>query len=97
MLRLELADDANDDRLDIWSHIALDSARSADRVLDLFDAAFEHLRALPQMGRARDDLRTGLRMWPVGDYLIFYRVDPDALRVLRILHGARDLPAIFDP
>jgi plasmid stabilization system protein ParE len=33
----------------------------------------------------------------VGRYLILYRVDPDALMVVRVMHGARDLPNVLDP
>lgn len=96
VLRLNLAADADEDRLDIWAHIALDNEVAAERLLDRIDEAFLLLREFPAAGRARDDLRPGLRTWPVGDYLIFYRVDPDALSILRIFHGSRDLPAHFD-
>jgi plasmid stabilization system protein ParE len=29
-------------------------------------------------------------------YLIFYRVDDDAVRIARILPGARDIPNVLD-
>ena len=31
------------------------------------------------------------------NYIIFYRVMPDRVSILRIVHGARDLDLIFDP
>lgn len=31
------------------------------------------------------------------NYIIFYRVMPDRVSVLRIVHGAQDLDLIFDP
>ena len=37
----------------------------------------------------------GLRKWAIDGfrkYLIFYRVTTDAIQVLRVVHGARDLP-----
>ena len=37
----------------------------------------------------------GLRSLPVENYLIFYRVRDDTVEVLRVIHGARDLGAIF--
>lgn len=47
------------------------------------------------MAQQRDDLLPGVRAWAVGDYLIFYRIEPDAVEILRILHGARDLDELI--
>jgi plasmid stabilization system protein ParE len=30
------------------------------------------------------------------DYPIFYRVDADIVEIIRVLHGARDLPRILE-
>jgi toxin ParE1/3/4 len=32
-----------------------------------------------------------------GNYLIFYRIDPDHVVVVHVLHGARDYEAILFP
>lgn len=56
----------------------------------IYDAE-EQLADFPELGRVRPKLLPDLRSWAVGDYVIFYRVDPDAVQILRILHGARDL------
>jgi toxin ParE1/3/4 len=40
-----------------------------------------------------------LRVWQVrgfGKYLIFYRPVKDGIEIVRILHGARDIEALFD-
>ena len=29
------------------------------------------------------------------DYLVFYRIDADMVEIMRVLHGARDIGAIF--
>jgi toxin ParE1/3/4 len=43
-------------------------------------------------------LVAGLRSFPVGRYVIFYLQVQDSLQIVRILHGARDLDAVFaDP
>jgi toxin ParE1/3/4 len=52
------------------------------------------LASFPRMGRARDELYPGLRSLVVGNYLVFYRVTATAVEILRILHGARDLPTV---
>ena len=49
-------------------------------------------------GRTREELLGGLRNYPVDRYrhdVIFYRPLSDGNVVLRILHGARDLPRHF--
>jgi toxin ParE1/3/4 len=43
----------------------------------------------------RDDLADGLRSIPFGAYLIFYRLYTDEIRIERVLHGARNLNALF--
>ncbi|HEV2620059.1 MAG TPA: type II toxin-antitoxin system RelE/ParE family toxin [Acidobacteriaceae bacterium] len=50
----------------------------------------------PHIGRARDeDLRPGIRSFPVGDYVILYRLEGRRIFVLRVLHGSRNLRALF--
>jgi toxin ParE1/3/4 len=43
----------------------------------------------------REDLAPGLRMAPLGRYVIFYRVLDDMVRIERVLHGARNLPVVL--
>ncbi len=38
----------------------------------------------------------GIRMAPFGHYLIFYTVGAENIRVERIIHGARNIPVLFD-
>ena len=48
------------------------------------------------MGRARDeDLRPGVRSVPAGEYVIFYRVREQDVRILHVLHGRRDIQTFF--
>jgi toxin ParE1/3/4 len=86
---------AESDIDDIWFHIAADSVAAADRLVDRIDRAEQRLGAQPAMGPARPDLANGLRHWPLPPYLILYRIEPDCVLVVRVLHGARDLPALF--
>ncbi|MBR7621491.1 type II toxin-antitoxin system RelE/ParE family toxin [Phenylobacterium sp. 20VBR1] len=82
---------AEADLVDIWIYIAADSPAAAERVILKLEAAEGRLAEFPEMAPLREDLLPGVRAWAVGDYLIFYRVEPDAVEILRILHGARDL------
>jgi len=36
-----------------------------------------------------------LRSFPVGQYVIFYRVAVDAVEIVTVIHGARDLDSLF--
>ena len=39
----------------------------------------------------------GIRRHPFGNYLIFYRVDTNAIEVVHVLHGARDYERLLFP
>jgi hypothetical protein len=50
----------------------------------------------PDLGRARDeDLRPGLRTFPVGEYVVLYRVENEDVVILRVLRGGRNIAALF--
>lgn len=77
------------DALEIWVHVARRDPSAADRLVDRFTAAIGRLAEQPMMGRSVDHLLPGLRSFPSGDYLIFYRPGEDGVCVVRIIHGAR--------
>lgn len=86
---------AETDLLEAWLYIAEDSIEAADRLLDQLDSDARTLLMQPKMGRARDELAAGLRSWPTSTpYLLFYFVDADGITIARVLHHARDVPAI---
>jgi len=89
---------AEQDLRDIWRYIAADNPDAADRLLHKIESKLEQYADRPAMGAPRDSLAPGLRSFPVGRYLVFYRITPDGIDVARILHGARDLkPLLQDP
>ncbi len=62
---------------DIWYYVARESGNPqiADRLVDSIIARFLLLSTHPFLGRSRDkDLRPGLRSFPMGNYLVIYRV-----------------------
>jgi toxin ParE1/3/4 len=71
------------------------SIETAERFLDKIDRKFKRLSQFPQMGRQRDELYPGLRSVPLEDYLIFYRLVPNGIEVMRVVGGYRDLEALF--
>jgi toxin ParE1/3/4 len=88
---------AQSDLAEIWNYIADADEMGADAFIDTIDLKFQALRERPNMGRARDELAEGLRSFPVGRYVIFYRILSEGIEIVRVLHGARDLAPIFLP
>jgi toxin ParE1/3/4 len=72
------------------------SLATAERFCDGLIARCQHLAELPGvLGRARPELLPDLRSSPHGNYLIFFRYLDDALEVVNILEGHRDIAAFF--
>ena len=77
----------------IWQFIAEDNLKAADALIDRIDAAFDMLAEAPLAGRAREDLRSNLRSFPVRGYIIFYVPISDGIEVVRVMNGRRDIDA----
>lgn len=60
-----------------------------------FDIVFDQLSINPELGRERNEVREGLRSIGQEKHVIFYRIQEDYIRIVRILHGSRDLPKYF--
>jgi toxin ParE1/3/4 len=90
-----------DDMRDIVTYIASDNPDAAARFVPALEETFAQLEALPGMGSVRHFGRTdlqGVRIIPVTgfeNYLLFYTALGTHVKVLRILHAARDFPTIF--
>lgn len=96
MGRIRIRPGARADLLEIWIHIAEDSVAHADAFADRLDEAIGMLGRMPKAGRQRDELAAGMRAFPCGNYIIFYREERDGVEVVRVLHGARDLRSILE-
>lgn len=95
MSTFRLSSSARRDVLDIWRYIALDNEAAADLFIDRLIRNFRLLGDFPRAGRRRDEFRRGYRSFPVGEYLIFYRIARTHIAVMRVLHGRRNLEAVF--
>jgi plasmid stabilization system protein ParE len=92
----EISKRASADIDEIWDYIAHDDPTAADRIEDALHDAMLLLGRMPFAGPRREDLPRGTyRSWPVGSYLIIYRVRGRKVIVVRVLHGARDVRSIF--
>ncbi len=86
---------AEADLIDIWLYISHDNPSAADRLLDDIEEACSLLAKHPQLGAARPEIAEACRSFPVGHYLILYRMIPDGIEVVRVSHGTRRLDALF--
>jgi toxin ParE1/3/4 len=82
--------------------IGQDSISAELRFYENAELTFKQLAEMPGLGRMRTDLRgavmAGLRSFPIkgfGKWLVFYLPICDGIEVVRVLHGARNLKAIF--
>ena len=77
--------------------IAIDDPGAArrfrDRMLDRIDV----LRTLPESAQPRPEFGADIRTIPIGRYIVFVRVTIRKVTILRIIHGARDLPRLLKP
>jgi antitoxin ParD1/3/4/toxin ParE1/3/4 len=80
----------------IWEYIAQDNVPAADRWIDKLFEAFESIASHPGIGHKREDLTAlPVLFWPVGSYLIVYRVKSGAIEIVAVTQGARDIPAFL--
>ena len=96
MSQFRVSDAASADLQDIWLFIAQDNPEAADRFIRTIVSRFPALASLPHMGRHREELSARLRSFPVGNYIIFYRPMEGGIEIVRVLHGARDFPPLFE-
>jgi plasmid stabilization system protein ParE len=69
---------------------------AADRVRTSIQEALSLIADNPSSGHTRSDLTPKpLRFWSVRGYLIIYQIEADAVTVVRVLHGRRDVKAIL--
>jgi toxin ParE1/3/4 len=82
--------------------VALNLPEIAVRFRDAVRRTVESLRQHPLVGPAyglRNPRLQNLRSWPVAGFeaiRIYYLLDEDAIRVIRILHGKRDVRRILE-
>jgi toxin ParE1/3/4 len=87
-----------DDLREIGLRVAEDNPDAAERFLVAAQESFELIRCHPRIGRLRSFSITGVRSWVIPDfqnYLVFYLPTGTEVRILAVLHGARDLASVL--
>ena len=81
--------------LDIWRFIAISNPNAADGVIDRISQRIDELANFPEMGPQRRDLAEIARALTIGNYLALYTYDDASITIMRVIHGARDLPKLI--
>jgi toxin ParE1/3/4 len=61
----------------------------ADRVIDKITGRFWLLGEYPDAGKSAEDIAAGVKCFPAGKYLIYYRKTRRGTDILHVFHGAR--------
>ena len=75
---------------------------ASDRFLRAAEETFKQLAQMPGIGKKCQFINpqlVDLRQQAIKDfrkYLVFYRPTASGIEIVRVIHGARDLAAIFD-
>ena len=62
----------------------------ANRVVDATTDTISLIARMPGVGVKRDRIELGLRGFPVGNYIVYYREEHRHVFVARVLHAMRD-------
>jgi toxin ParE1/3/4 len=95
MNRFSVSPAARADIREIWTHVARDNRPAADRLRSKLQEVFLLLSRTPLLGQACDNLRSGLRFFCAGSYVVYYEATRRGVRIARVLHGARDAQTMF--
>jgi toxin ParE1/3/4 len=86
----------------LYYAIEKDAARAAERFLDSVQSAMEMLCRMPGAGAPKileNSALTGLRSWRIHGFpalRIYYIHCGDDLRIVRVLHGKRDINPLLE-
>ncbi|WP_143883861.1 type II toxin-antitoxin system RelE/ParE family toxin [Chryseobacterium binzhouense] len=67
----------------------------AEKYLLEIEEIFQKLILNPQLGKKRHEIKKGLYSLPKANHIIFYRILDNHIRIVRVLHGSRDVPKYF--
>ena len=85
-----------DDRERIWAYyVGVAGRHTAEKILREIAEVITLIEEHPFAGRARNELRPGLRSFAATPHVVFYRVVDDAPQIVRVLDGRQDIEEKF--
>jgi len=94
-MRVTFSPLSRNDLIDIGDCIAQDSRANARRFAAKLRGQCQRIGRAPWGYASREDLAAALRMAPFGRYIVFFRVLDGVVRIERVLHATRNLPALL--
>jgi toxin ParE1/3/4 len=95
MSQVLLTPRAQEDLEEILTYLETQSSQATDRFVSRFDERTQLHAAHPLIGAPSEEYAPDLRHFTVWNYAVFYRPLQDGIEIIRIIHGARDMPNIF--
>lgn len=98
--RIEVTTDARDDLRHIREYISVDlgNESSASKTVGSIIKSIGQLQNLPEIGAplsSRIDVKTDYRYLVCGNYNVFYRVETDTVKIIRVLNARRNFMTIL--
>ena len=91
-MRVILSPEAEQDIKDIAASVAMRASRAvARKVVDRIKAQIRFLKEFPGAGHVRGDLPAHIRATSAYSYVILHRLENNAVIILRVVHGARNI------
>jgi toxin ParE1/3/4 len=91
-LRLVWSERSLEDRREIYAYIEIESPRSAAALDDRIGEAARQLIHFPESGRSGRVDATRELVVTRTPFVLPYRIEADVVRILRVIHGAREWP-----
>ncbi len=96
MKRFTLSPQAAEDIHEAWGYIGRDNLDAAQRVRLRILEACRAIAQNPSVGHRRTDLTDKpVLFWPSNPYLIIYNPARKPVEIVRVVHGARDIPGLL--
>jgi len=95
-MRYRVSENAERDLDEIFTYWAeRTSLKIADRIIDKITERFWLLGEHPAAGKASEGIAAGVKCFPAGKYLIYYRATRRGTDILHVFHGAREQRKTF--
>lgn len=94
-MKIVFSPESRQDLREIFNYIAKDNLDAAIAFVRRLKQRCVDLAPMPNVGKNREEIARGYRSITEGDYVIFYRLQPEIVEILHVVHGKRDLSKVL--
>lgn len=99
-IKIEFTPQARDDLRQIREYISVDlcNETAAAKTVGNILKSIASLKDLPKIGAplsSRIEIKTDYRYLVCGNYNVFYRIETDTVKIIRVLHSRRNFMAVL--